>query len=224
VIGLTDEIRTYLHTITGFEPLDEALWIEALTHGSTGERRTYERLEFLGDRVLGLAVAEWLSFDNEEREGVLSQRLNALVSGVSCAEVAREIGLGARVRLGKQARDDGGEDSDNILGDVIEALIGACFRERGFEGARAMVRHLWADRIIDNSSRAKHPKSALQEWAAGNRRKLPQYRLVDRAGPDHAARFTVEVSIKGIGEVEATGSSKQDAETLAAAEFMRRFG
>jgi ribonuclease-3 len=223
-MALGEETRSFIAQVTGFEPIEEALWTEALTHGSTGEKRTYERLEFLGDRVLGLAIAEWLSSGSDDREGALSQRLNSLVSGVTCAEVAREIGVGPRIRLGKQARDDGGEDSDNILGDAMEALIGACFRERGFDGARAMVRKLWADRVSGSSGHARHPKSALQEWAAGNRRKLPQYRLVERSGPDHAARFTVEVSVKGIGEAQATGSSKQDAETLAAAEFMARFG
>ena len=98
------------------------LWAEALTHGSMGEARNYERLEFLGDRVLGLAIAEWLHERGVMSEGTLSQRLNALVSGRTCATVAREIGLPAHLRLGKQARDDGGLDSDNILGDVVEAF------------------------------------------------------------------------------------------------------
>ncbi len=204
-----------------------------MTHGSTGEPRKYERLEFLGDRVLGLAIGEWLfeasgGSRGDEREGPLSQRLNALVSGVTCAEVARANGVGAHLRLGKQARDDGGEDSDNILGDVMEALIGACFIEQGFEGARAMVRHLWAERVNGGTTCgagfAKHPKSALQEWTAGNRRRMPEYRILDRSGPDHAARFTVAVAVHGVGEAEASGSSKQDAETEAAAAFMRRFG
>jgi ribonuclease-3 len=223
-MALGDATRAFVVSVTGFEPIGDAIWIEALTHGSTGEKRTYERLEFLGDRVLGLSIAEWLSDSSDEREGALSQRLNALVSGITCAEVAREFGVAAQLRLGKQARDDGGEDSDNILGDAMEALIGACFRERGFEGARAMVRRLWSERVAGLSGHSKHPKSALQEWAAGNRRKMPQYRLVERSGPDHAARFTVEVSIKGVGEAEAAGSSKQDAETAAAEEFMRLFG
>jgi len=221
---LTTETRAFLTQLAGFEPRDDALWTEALTHGSTGEKRNYERLEFLGDRVLGLAIGEWLYAMRDDREGVLSQRLNALVSGVSCAEIARENGVGPHMRLGKQARDDGGIDSDNILGDVMEALIGACFIERGFEGARAMVRRLWADRFAGKSGHSKHPKSALQEWAAGNRRQMPEYRVIERSGPDHAARFTVAVAIKGVGEAQASGSSKQDAETEAAAEFMRRFG
>lgn len=214
----------FLTGLTGQPPADTALWREALTHGSMGEGRCYQRLEFLGDRVLGLVVAEWLRDLDEGNEGRLSQRLNALVSGAVCARVAREIGLGEHIRLGKQARDDGGHDSDNILGDVMEALIGASFVEQGFETARDLVRRLWADAVAGKAGKTKHPKSALQEWAAGNRRRMPEYRLVERSGPDHAARFTVAVTIKGVGEAEATGASKQEAETLAAEEFMRRFG
>ena len=220
---LAKETRAFLSGLADSPPADEALWLEALTHGSTGHDRNYERLEFLGDRVLGLAVAEWLHELGTGNEGKLSQRLNALVSRTTCAEVARSIGLGSHIVLGKQARDDGGHDSDNILGDVMEALIGVAFLEQGYAGARAIVRKLWADPVEGRKGQRKHPKSALQEWAAGNRRKTPEYRLVERAGPDHAARFTVAVAIKGVGEAQATGSSKQEAETLAAEEFMRQF-
>jgi ribonuclease-3 len=221
---LSDTTRAFLARVTGHEPSDPALWLEALTHGSMGHARDYERLEFLGDRVLGLAIAEWLHEQGRDDEGKLSQRLNALVSRSTCARVARGLGLGPHIRLGKQARDDGGEESENILGDVMEALIGASFVEQGFAPARAMVRRLWADVFASQAGERKHPKSALQEWAAGNRRKAPEYRLIDRAGPDHAARFTVAVAVNGVGEAEATGSSKQEAETLAAAAFLRTFG
>jgi ribonuclease-3 len=221
---LDEDTRAFLTRLAGRAPVDEALWLEALTHGSTGQARNYERLEFLGDRVLGLAIAEWLHELGTGDEGKLSQRLNALVSRTTCAEVARAVGLGPHMHLGKQAREDGGQDSDNILGDVMEALLGASFLEQGFEPTRDLVRRLWADAVTGQAGLRKHPKSALQEWAAGNRRKTPEYRLVERAGPDHAARFTVAVAIKGVGETEATGSSKQEAETLAAEEFLRRFG
>lgn len=220
---LDEATRAFIAQTTGTAPSDEALWLAALTHGSTGEKRNYERLEFLGDRVLGLAVAEWLYQTSDEAEGRLSQRLNALVSRAVCAQVARSIGLGPHMRLGKQARDDGGRDSDNILGDVMEALIGACFIENGFAASRDMVRRLWADPMQGKTGKRKHPKSALQEWAAGNRRRMPEYRLVERRGPDHASHFTVEVSIHNVGSAQATASSKQDAETRAAEEFMRKF-
>jgi ribonuclease III len=221
---LGKETQAFLTALAGRAPADEALWLEALTHGSTGAARDYQRLEFLGDRVLGLVIGEWLYTLETADEGRLSQRLNALVSRVTCASVARSVGLGEHIRLGKQARDDGGHDSDNILGDVMEALIGACFVDHGFEATRDMVRSLWADEVAGKAGVAKHPKSALQEWAAGNKRKMPEYRLVERSGPDHAARFNVAVSIKGVGEVEASGTSMREAETAAAEEFMRRFG
>lgn len=221
---LGDQTHDFLTRLAGRAPVDEALWLEALTHGSTGAKRDYQRLEFLGDRVLGLVIGEWLYTLENADEGRLSQRLNALVSRATCAGVARAVGLGEHIRLGKQARDDGGQDSDNILGDVMEALIGASFVTYGFEATRAMVRQLWSDAVAGKTGQAKHPKSALQEWAAGNRRKMPDYRLIERSGPDHAARFTVAVSIKGVGEAEATAGSMREAETLAAQEFMKRYG
>lgn len=221
---LGSETHEFLTAIAGRPPVDEALWLEALTHGSTGAPHDYQRLEFLGDRALGMVIAEWLYKLDGGDEGKLSQRLNALVSRATCAKVARKIGLGQHVRLGKQARDDGGHDSDNILGDVMEALIGASFVTQGFEATANMVRRLWADMVAGQAGKSKHPKSALQEWAAGNKRRMPEYRLVERSGPDHAARFTVAVSVHGVGEAEATASSMRDAETLAAQEFMKRFG
>lgn len=221
---LSAEARAFLNDLIGAPLGDEQLWLEALTHGSTGETRHYQRLEFLGDRVLGLAIAEWLFELGTGDEGRLSQRLNALVSRDANAQVARGIGLGEHMRLGKQASDDGGRDSANILGDIMEALLGASFVTQGFPATCALVRRLWSDQVLGKVGQAKHPKSALQEWAAGNRRKMPEYTLIDRAGPDHAARFTVEVSVHNVGSTQATANSKQAAEKLAAAEFLRKFG
>ena len=221
--GLSAETREWLGGI-GFAVRDEALWLEALTHGSTGAARDYERLEFLGDRVLGLVMAEWLYSRNRGAEGELAQRLNALVSRASCANRAREIGAPDHIRLGKQARDDGAHESDNVLGDVMEALLGAGFTENGFEATRDVVHRIWTQAVEGQAGRAKHPKSALQEWAAGNRRKPPEYEVVGTSGPDHARKFTVKVSINTVGEVEATAGGKQEAETKAARLFMERFG
>ena len=220
---LDAETRKWLEA-QGFIVGDEALWLEALTHGSTGIDRDYQRLEFLGDRVLGLSIAEWLYRDSDGAEGKLAQRLNALVSKTACASVARAIGTSAHIRLGKQARDDGAAESENVLGDVMESLLGASVLESGFDATRAVVLRLWASALGGNAGQSKHPKSALQEWAAGNQRRPPKYELLDRSGPDHKARFTVRVSIHNVGEAEATASSKQEAETAAAREFMERFG
>ncbi|WP_232468720.1 ribonuclease III [Croceicoccus marinus] len=223
-VALDDTARDWIEAQTGAVPRDEGLWVAALTHGSTGESFDYQRLEFLGDRVLGLTIAEWLYEHTDGSEGKLSQRLNALVSRAACAKAARTEGLADHMRLGKQARADGGLESDNILGDVIEALIGACFLEHGFDTARALVRRWWADAVEGRTGQSKHPKSALQEWAAGNRRKMPEYDLIERSGPDHALRFTVRVSVKGVGDETGTGISKQQAETDAAARFLQRHG
>ncbi|KKW92725.1 ribonuclease III [Sphingobium chungbukense] len=206
----------WLRALIGRAPKDPAAFTQALTHGSAN-MVNYERLEFLGDRILGLLIAEWL-YDrfSGEPEGKLSRRFNALVSGETCAEVARSAGVPAHLVLGKQARDDGAADSDNVLGDVMEALIGALYLEGGLGEARTLVRRLWGERVDTQSSAPKHPKSALQEWAAANKRKPPEYAMTDRSGPHHALRFTVTVSIKGAGEASATGGSKQEAETAAA--------
>ena len=230
--ALEEHTRDWLASV-GFGVVNEARWLEALTHGSFNGNsgnpnevlaKDYQRLEFLGDRVLGLAVASWLYRAGDGPEGKLSQRLNALVSGTTCARIARRIGVPDHIRLGKQARDDGGKDSDNILGDVMEALIGASFMEQGFDATRDIVYRLWAEELEGDVGRAKHPKSALQEWAAGNRRAMPVYDVVERSGPDHAARFTVRVSINNVGAAEATATSKGEAERLAAKAFIERFG
>lgn len=206
----------WLKELIGRAPRDRAAFEQALTHGSA-KPVNYERIEFLGDRVLGLLIGEWV-FERftDEPEGKLSRRYNALVSGETCADVARTVGVPTHLILGKQARDDGAADSDNVLGDVMEALIGALYLEGGLEEARTLVRRLWSDRLDTQTSAPRHPKSALQEWAAANKRKPPEYALTDRSGPQHALRFSVTVSIKGAGEASATGASKQEAETAAA--------
>ena len=221
---LTAETRDWLEGL-GFAVKDAALWAEALTHGSTGEARNYERLEFLGDRVLGLSIAEWLYRHNAAAaEGELAQRLNALISRQTCAGVAREIGAPDHVRLGKQARDDGAFESDNVLGDMVESLIGALWLEAGFETARAFIRAAWGDRVTRQDRAPQHPKSALQEWAAANDRKAPVYEMVGRSGPQHAPTFVVKVSIRGVGETEAEGLTKQEAETAAAQALLDQVG
>jgi ribonuclease-3 len=210
------DLPDWIEATLGATPRDLSLYERALTHSSR-EESDYERLEFLGDRVLGLTIASWV-YERypDEPEGKLSWRLNALVSGAVCAEVGREIGLRPHLRLGKQARDDGAADSDNVLGDVVEALIGALYLEHGFAAARAFIQARWEDRLDLQLRAPQHPKSALQEWAAAHRRKPPAYTVTAREGPQHNPRFTVTVSIKGAGEASAEGASKQEAETAAA--------
>jgi ribonuclease III len=220
---LTEGLAAWLEEALGHKPGELAPYERALTHPSYGAD-DYERLEFLGDRVLGLVVADWLVERFPDSEGKLSQRLNALVTGEVCAEVAREIGVPARLRLGKQAQDDGVFQSDNVLGDVVEALIGALYRDAGLGAARGFIRSRWGDRVERLTSAPKHPKAALQEWAAANNRRPPEYAITDRSGPDHALRFTVTVSVRGLGEASGTGSSKQEAEKAAAEALLEKVG
>jgi len=218
---LSANLARWLEEALGAAPRDLGLYERALTHPSYGADH-YERLEFLGDRVLGLVVADWLVERFPDAEGKLSQRLNALVTGEVCAEIGREIGVPSHLRLGKQAQDDGVFQSDNVLGDVVEALIGALYRDVGLDAARRFIRNRWGDRVERLTSAPKHPKAALQEWAAANNRKPPEYAVTDRSGPDHALRFTVTVSVRGLGEASGTGSSKQDAEKAAAEALLEK--
>lgn len=219
-----DDLAGWVAAGFGHAPRELTRWERALTHVSQQGGGDYERLEFLGDRVLGLGIAEWL-YERfpDEAEGELSKRLHALVSGATCAGVARGLGVPARLKLSKQARDDGAQDSDNVLGDVMEALLGALYLEAGHGAARDAVRRLWADRIDRQAEAPQHPKSALQEWAAAQRRAAPAYEVVERSGPGHAPRFTVRVRV-GKLEAVAEGGSKQEAETAAAKALLTEVG
>lgn len=188
----------------------------ALTHSSAGQP-DYERIEFLGDRVLGFIIAAWLYADlGDEAEGKLSRRFADLVSRETCAEVARDIGVAEHIILGNQARGDRAHQSDNVLGDVCEALIGALYLDAGIDAAAAFVRRSWAPYMALDARAPKHPKSALQEWANGRGLRSPVYEVIDRSGPQHAPVFRVRVTVRGQDPVEAEGSNKQEAETAAA--------
>jgi ribonuclease-3 len=204
----------------GYDLKDPALFERALTHSSVG-KDSYERLEFLGDRVLGLVMAQWLyeRFGGEP-EGQLSRRYNALVDRETCAEIGRELGLPALIRLGKQAREDSANHSDNVVGDVVEALIGALLIDGGMDAAQRFIRRAWAPYVEGQGRPPQHPKSALQELAAARNLGTPAYEVVGRAGAHHAPCFTVKVSIRSLGEATAEGSSKQEAETAAAAALL----
>jgi ribonuclease-3 len=213
---MTELPTEWIIATLGHKPGDPALFERALTHPSRGGP-DYQRLEFLGDRVLALVIAEWL-YDRfpDEAEGQMSRRLNALVARETCAEVGRAIDLKVHLRLGKQARSDGAADSDNVLGDVIEALIGALHLDGGIDVARKFVRSAWASQLDGLPTAPRHPKATLQEWAAAHGHAPPVYSVEGRAGPHHAPRFTIEVSIAGVGSARAEAKSKQAAETAAA--------
>lgn len=210
------DLAAFLTAALGKPPRNLALYEQALTHGSAS-KKTYERLEFLGDRVLGLAIAEWL-YERfpDEPEGKMSRRLNALVARETCAEVGRAIAVQPHIRLGRQAREDHATNSDNVVGDVVESLIGALYLDHGQAAAMAFVRRCWSPYLDNQKAAPVHPKAALQELAAARKWGAPVYELVSRFGLHHAPTFRIKVSIRGAGEAEAEGSSKQDAETAAA--------
>lgn len=188
---------------------------EALTHASYGGR-DYERLEFLGDRVLGCVIADWLYTEFAEVEGKLARRFASLVDRETCAEVARRLGVPKQLFMDKAARASRVHESDNVLGDMCEALIGALYVDGGMDAARRFIRRAW-EPFIDTATKApKDPKSRLQEWAQGQGLPLPHYEIVRREGPDHAPIFRVRVTVRGREAVEAEGASKQEAEKHAA--------
>ena len=212
---MTDIAKFVLEKL-GHEAKEAALFERALTH-SSASTDSYERLEFLGDRVLGLTIARALyeRYPNEP-EGKLSRRYNALVARETCAEIGYELGIPALLRLGKQARDDRANQSDNVVGDAVESLLGALFLEGGLEAAERFILRVWEPYLAGQGRAPQHPKSALQELAAAREWKAPHYELVSRTGAHHAPLFTVKVSIRDVGEAQAEGSSKQEAETAAA--------
>ena len=202
---------------------DPALLDRALTHPSFGSNN-YQRLEFLGDRVLGLIIANWLYEDFGDDEGRLTRRVTELVSGEVCAEIARRIGTSDYVRVDAPARAGGVKQSTHVLGDICEALIAALWLDGGWEAANNFVRRTWALEVEARAEAPKHPKSALQEWAAEHRAGVPRYEVVERSGPHHQSRFKVRVCVKGVEPAEAEGSSKQEAERLAAQHLLDRIG
>ena len=219
---MNGELSTFLADELGHSPKNSELFDAALTHSShRGE--SYERLEFLGDRVLGLVIARWL-FERfpQEPEGKLSRRYNALVARETCAEIGRSLDLPSMIRVGKQARADGAYYKDNLVGDVVEALIGALLLDAGFDAAEAFIRQAWVGLVEGQGRAPTHPKSALQELAAARNLPAPEYEIAQKSGAHHAPRFTVSVSIRGVGDATADGSSKQEAETAAAAELLKR--
>ncbi|SIT79750.1 ribonuclease III [Pontibaca methylaminivorans] len=203
------------------------LLVRALTHGSvtTPARKDNQRLEFLGDRVLGLVMATaLLEQDREAAEGQLAPRFNALVRKETCAEIAREIDLGMVLKLGRSEMLSGGRRKQALLGDAIEAVIAAVYRDGGFGAARDMILRLWGARIAEVDDDARDPKTALQEWAQARGLNPPAYVELSRSGPDHAPVFTIAARLEDGREAQASGGSKRRAEQDAAQELLTRIG
>ncbi|KNG94661.1 ribonuclease III [Pseudaestuariivita atlantica] len=215
---LSAETRAFEDRL-GHRFADPALLVRALTHSSVGSptRGDYQRLEFLGDRVLGLVMAEaLLEADPDATEGQLAPRFNALVRKETCAAVAREIDLGAALKLGRSEMMTGGRRKQALLGDAMEAVIAAVYRDAGFAAAQALILRLWGGRILSVEADARDAKTALQEWAQARKLPPPDYVDVGRDGPDHAPLFTVEARLASGQAAQAQARSKRDAQQLAA--------
>jgi len=198
---------------------DRSLLDQALTHRSVEAAggADYERLEFLGDRVLGLVVTEMLmAAFPVEREGALAKRLAALVRQETLADVARDIGLGQHVRLSRGESDGGGRENDAILADVCEAVIAAIYRDGGLDAVRGFIERHWQDRLRSVAAPPQDAKTTLQEWVQGRGLALPAYSVIAREGPDHAPAFTVKVALADGQSAEGRGPSKRTAEQAAA--------
>lgn len=194
----------------------------ALTHSSTGEEN-YERLEFLGDRVLGLVIAEILfRCFPFEKEGALARRHSALVCTETLAKIARDLNLPDIVNASVAETASGGNRQENLLADCMEAIIGAVFLDQGYVACQEVVTALWGDRIYTLSQPPVDPKTALQEWSQARRLSVPTYEIVKREGPDHAPVFRVKVVVEGYAPEEATGASRRLAEKNAAQMLLDR--
>jgi ribonuclease-3 len=204
----------------GYAFTNRDLLTTALTHSSAvnDAMASYQRLEFLGDRVLALVISEMLieTFPRAA-EGELAQRLTALVRNEACAEVARALDLGEAIRLGGGEAQSGGRRKAAILGDACEGLIGAIYLDGGLEPARRFVVDNWRGKMIAATSIVRDAKTTLQEWAQGRGLAAPAYAIVGRSGPDHAPRFEVEVNVVGLSPHRGAGRTRREAEQDAAA-------
>lgn len=207
---------------------NRALLREAVTHGSVHEgkkqRRDYDRLEFLGDRVLGLCVAERLLAEHQNAdEGMLAPRFNALVNRHACARAARAAGLGDVIVLSASEDASGGRNKEAILGDVCESVIAALYLDGGLEAARTFITRFWGDAFDDANGGRQDAKTALQEWAAAKKKHL-RYVEIRQSGPEHAPHFVIEAHVEGFEPMRGEGSSKREAQRAAAEAFLRARG
>lgn len=221
---LSSDLRAF-ETRIGHEFSRPELLIRALTHGSVSSptRSDNQRLEFLGDRVLGLVMATaLLEHDVMASEGQLAPRFNALVRKETCADVARQFDIGSVLKLGRSEMMSGGRRKQALLGDAMEAVIAAVYRDAGFEVADRLIRRLWGDRISHVEADARDAKTALQEWAQARGERPPAYDEMARTGPDHAPVFTIVARLQNGSEAQATAGSKRQAEQAAASALLEQ--
>jgi len=223
-VKLASELKD-LCTRLGHQFAQPELLIEATTHSSlsSATRADNQRLEFLGDRVLALVIAQaLLEKDKDASEGILAPRFNALVRKEACADVAMQIDLGAALKLGRSEMLSGGRKKIAILGDAMEAVIAAVYLDAGFDTVENLIMRLWGERINTAEDDARDPKTTLQEWAQGHKMLPPKYVEIGRAGPDHAPVFEIEAQLSNGLSATANAPSKRQAQQMAAAKLLEQ--
>jgi ribonuclease-3 len=220
---LSDDRLKAAQDAIGYKFKDAKLLVRALTHpsavgGGDAVRDSNQRLEFLGDRVLNLVIAERLMERRKmESEGELAPRLNRLVKKGACADAVRHLELQEFILLSDGEEAAGGRKRESTLGDACEAIIGAIFKDGGLSPARKFIEKAWAPQFASTPAETKDPKTLLQEWAQGQGLPLPDYDVLSRSGPDHEPIYEIEAKVDGRGSAVATGPSKREAERSAAA-------
>ena len=214
---------TQLEDIIGYKFKDRHLLERALTHSSTNDAYNYQRLEFLGDRVLGLVIADALFTEfRGENEGGLAKRHTALVQGTTCAIIGQAHKIADFIILSESERISGGNLNENIIADVVESLLGAIYRDGGYDAAQKVILKLWGDNIRTLEDAPQDPKTELQEWVQARSLDLPLYEVAEKSGPDHAPMFLMRLTVDGQGSVEAEGSSRRQAEKTAARLMLKK--
>lgn len=225
-LRLTQQDYENISERLGYRFRDRALLRQAFTHGSTlAKKGDYQRLEFLGDRVLGLVIAEELYRQNPSHsEGHMANLHSSLVRGGVCGDVGKTLNLGDWIAVGQSERKKGINLSSSVMGDVVEALNGGIYVDGGLEEAKTFILRNWATFLAERKSISKDPKTFLQEWSLAHGLAIPAYKVLKREGLEHSPLFTVELNVKGRLGAEGQGTSKQMAEMAAASKFIEREG
>jgi ribonuclease-3 len=208
--------------VIGYKFQDRHFLERALTHSSTGDEYNYQRLEFLGDRVVGLVMADALFKKfRSENEGGLAKRHTALVQGSTLAVIGQAHGLNEFILFSDAEKDAGGSQNENIIGDVVESLLGAIYIDGGYQAAQEVILRLWGDNIETLEKAPQDPKTELQEWVQARQLPLPNYEIILKEGPDHSPVFTIQLTVLGYDPVTDKGASRRQTEKTAARKMLK---
>ena len=208
--------------VIGYKFQDRHLLERALTHSSTGDEYNYQRLEFLGDRVVGLVIADALFKKfRSENEGGLAKRHTALVQGSTLAVLGQVHGFNEFILFSDAEKDAGGSQNENIIGDVVESLLGAIYIDGGYGAAQEVILRLWGDNIETLEKAPQDPKTELQEWVQARQLPLPNYKIILKDGPDHSPIFTIQLTVLGYDPITDQGASRRQTEKTAARKMLK---